>query len=107
MTFVSSLSWSTSPNGAAVDRRAAAVSRPAALGLPRAALSWLLAIAGPRYDAKKQRLRVASDAHSTAARNRRAVLETLVALAAEARRLADKHGALPTPRAMPKYSHTG
>lgn len=106
VTFVSSLSWSTVPNGASVDRRAAAIARPSALGLPPAALSWLLAIAGPRYDAKKQRLRVSSDAHATAARNRRAVLETLVALAVEARRLAGKHGALPVPRTMPKYSHT-
>jgi hypothetical protein len=105
VTFVTSMSWGSSPNAAGVDRRATLVAHAPGLKLAPSALTWLTAIAGPRYNPATRQLRIAADAHATGAGNKRAALETLVSLVKEASRLGAKHGALPAPRRMPKYSH--
>lgn len=81
------------------------MAKAAGLGLDQATLSWLVAIAGPRYDAASGQLKLSSEFHPTGAANKRAVLETMVALVQEAKGLGDKHGALPTKKVMPKYAH--
>lgn len=88
-----------------MDRRAVLAGTVSKLGLSPASLTWFRLIAGPRYTPSRDLIKLSSDAHGTAAQNKRAVLEALVDLVKESNKLAKAHGPAPRVRHMPQYAH--
>ena len=60
-------------------------------------------IAGPRYHSRGDKLKLSAQHHKTAADNKRQVIEHLVDLVAEAKKLVEKHGVPPLKPVFTKY----
>jgi len=57
--------------------------------------SYVRMLAGPRYHKREDKLKLSAQHHKTAADNKRQVIEYLVSMIAEAKKLVEKHGAPP------------
>ena len=101
VTLVSNLTWNAAPSSRPIDLKATLTARVAELGLGAAACQYLRSVAGARYSARTDLLRISSERHGDAAANKRYCVERLALLVAEARELAAKFGPMPLQRRLP------
>lgn len=105
VTMISNLTWNAAPGHRALDAKATITARVTELGLSKAARQYIKLLAGTRYNATSGLLKFSSEAHPSAAANKREVLERLVSLVKEANSLADKFGSCEQKVNLPAYCH--
>ena len=103
VTMISNLTWNARPNSNAVDKKATVTALVSSLGLSEPVNQYVRSIAGPRYNASNDVLRISSEKHADSASNKRECVERLVCLVIEATTLAEKFGPMKVSKTMPAY----
>jgi len=103
ITMISNLTWNARPNSNAVDKKATVTVLVSSLGLNEPVNQYLRSIAGPRYNASNDVLRISSEKHVDSSSNKRECIERLVKLVKEATTLSDKYGPMKISKRMPLY----